>query len=141
MADFEINGIKYQCGKMNAMTQFHVSRRLAPLLSSLTALAQGEKMEPMQILASLMSEISKLSDADCEYVLYACMAVTTRDQGGGRGNANVLAGDGRTVMFPDIDMLTMLTIAANVLQDNLSGFFPSGVLASVEAGTGQASNG
>ena len=53
------------------------------------------------------------------------MAVTTRDQGGGRGFASILAGDGKTPMFPDIDMIAMLTIAAHVLQDNLAGFFPS----------------
>lgn len=122
--EFQVNDIAYRSGKMNAMTQFHVSRRLAPLLSSLTEIAQGGKLEVSSILASLMSEISKLSDADCEYVLYGCMAVTSRDQGGGRGNAPILAADGKTPMFPDIDMIGMLTIAAHVLQDNLAGFFP-----------------
>ena len=123
--EFQVNDVAYRSGKMNAMTQFHVSRRMAPLLSSLTDLVQGGQMDVPSVLASLMGEISKLSDADCEYVLYSCMAVTTRDQGGGRGFASILAGDGKTPMFPDIDMIAMLTIAAHVLQDNLAGFFPS----------------
>lgn len=128
--DFEINDLGYKSHKMNAMTQFHVSRRLAPLLSSITDLAKGGTHDAPMVFASLMGEISKLSDADCEYVLHACMAVTMRDQGGGRGFAPILASDGKTSMFPDIDMLAMLTIAAHVLQDNLAGFFPSNVLCS-----------
>ncbi|MCX2699257.1 phage tail assembly chaperone [Ochrobactrum chromiisoli] len=139
--DFQINEVAYRSGKMNAMTQFHVSRRMAPLLSSLTEIAQGGKMDVPSVLSSLMNEISKLSDTDCEYVLYACMAVTSRDQGGGRGYASILAGDGKTSMFPDIDMLGMLTIAAHVLQDNLAGFFPSSVLTSGGDMTAPPSNG
>lgn len=139
--DFQINEVSYRSGKMNAMTQFHVSRRMAPLLSSLTEIAQGGQLDVPAVLASLMNEISKLSDTDCEYVLYACMAVTSRDQGGGRGHASILAGDGKTSMFPDIDMLGMLTIAAHVLQDNLAGFFPSSVLTSDGDMTAPPSNG
>lgn len=139
--DFQINDVAYKSTKMNAMTQFHVSRRLAPLLSSMTNIAQGGKMEVPTVLASLMGEISKLSDVDCEYVLHSCMAVTNRDQGGGRGFAPILASDGKTPMFPDIDMLGMLTIAAHVLQDNLAGFFPSTVLTSGEDMTAPQSSG
>ena len=63
--EFQVNDVAYRSGKMNAMTQFHVSRRMAPLLSSLTDLVQGGQMDVPSVLASLMGEISKLSDADC----------------------------------------------------------------------------
>lgn len=147
MSDFEINGFQYKSGKLNAMVQFHVSRRLAPLITSLSETVQGSLSEASlldatKIIAPLMEGISELSDADSEYIIYSCMKVTSRQQDGGVGFAPVLAMDGRTFMFPDIDMIGMLTIAAHVLQDNLSGFFPSNVRTSGEVGAmNQAPNG
>jgi len=143
MSEFEVNGIRYKGGKLNAMTQLHVSQRLAPLIASLTEVLQDGSLDAKKISAVLIESVSKLSDANSEYVIYTCLNVVTRDQGGDRGYSPVLASDRKTIMFPDIDsnMITMLTIAAHVLQDNLSGFFPSNVLAFGGDGTAPTSNG
>lgn len=120
MADFTIGGHNYRSGRMNARLQFHVSRRLAPIFSGLSD-AIGEDDKPTNI-GAIAAAISSLPDADCDYVLNACLGVTQRQASGGAAWTNVMT-PGGTIMFDDIDMVTMVKIAWEVLRDNLSGFF------------------
>lgn len=113
--DMQIGGQEYQSGKLDAKRQFHVSRRLAPVFTAMTEVANGdESMSP------LLSAISKMSDEDCDYVINACLAVVKRRQN--NGWSNVLNAQGG-LMFDDIDLPVMLQIVSQVIQENLSGFF------------------
>ena len=121
--EFEHKGVVYKAGKLNAMRQFHVVRRLAPLLATLTGsgIKPGQAEDTLVALLEPLAELlGSMSDADAEYVLMACLSTAERKQAAG-GWAKVVAGD--QLMFEDIDMAAMLHIAWQVLQHNLSGFF------------------
>lgn len=127
--NFEIKGVKYQSGKMDAMVAFHVTRRLAPVVPSFKSIfataGDGETRDILTALEPLADAIAKMSDADTEYILGACMKVTSREQPGG-GWAPVWGPTSNRPLYEDIDMLVMLQIAMHVLQETL-GPFSSGL--------------
>lgn len=121
--EFEINGQAYLAGKMNTFKQFHVSRRLVPAFGVAAAAISGEvKFE--DLVQPIMQAIASMTDADCDFILDACLGVVKRRQHGDSW-APIYAGSSQSLMFDDIDMPTMLQIAGKVIQDNLSGFFPA----------------
>ena len=137
MSEFTHAGVTYQAGKLDAMRQFHVTRRLAPFLPKLAG--AGLPSDPGSLsqaavfafLEPLAACVAAMSDADAEYVLHTCLSVVERRQDAG-GWAKVMAG-GR-LMFEDMDMAAMLVCAFHVLQHNLSGFFAALPSASFAAG-------
>lgn len=131
MNQFEVNGQTYRSSKMNARTQFHVLRRVAPAVAQLTAFSTGEG--GAAALPALVDAISKLSDEATDYVLDQCLAVVERRQGEAGGWQKVLpAGlsiaQGR-LQFADIDMMAMLQIVSYVLRDNYQALFSGGLAA------------
>jgi hypothetical protein len=133
----EIGGIKYRIGRMDTFKQFHVARRLTPVLSGLlealkaagldpAKLVKGEKpadIDPLAMVEPLGRVIGALSDADAEYILNACLDVCLRDQTptGGSGWAKLRSGS--VLMFQDISLPVMLQLAWAVVETNVSGFF------------------
>lgn len=136
--DFTHKGVAYKAGSLDAMKQFHVTRRLAPFLPKLAGDGLPLNTEALSgaavfaFLEPLAACVATMSDADAEYVLHTCLEVVERQQPTG-GWAKVMAG-GR-LMFEDIDMAAMLVCAFHVLQRNLSGFFA--VLPSVSPAAGR----
>lgn len=121
----DVKGHSYKVGKLNAMQQFHVVRRLATLLAGVADQLQGLPKEDVAarmpgLLPALAERLATLDDATAEYVLMTCLAVAERKQSGG-GWAQVVA-EGQ-LMFQDIDMPAMLTLVGHVLMENLAGFF------------------
>ncbi len=128
--DFEIAGQQYRSGKMDAFRQFHVSRRLAPVLSGLAASAAAgaggdSDHEFAAFLQPLVNGIASMSDADCDYVLHACLGVVKRQQG--NAWAPIFITQGNSLMFDDIDLAVMLQIASRVIQDNFGNFIQGAV--------------
>ncbi|MGE4504035.1 MAG: phage tail assembly chaperone [Desulfovibrionaceae bacterium] len=129
IAEVEIGGVFYGIGRLPARKQFHVVRRLAGALSGLGGLLPKDGALPkpedlMQrgdLLEKLLKALSELDDATVDYVVDACLSVVSRkDRSGGWAKAMTDTGG---LMFEDMDMLTMLTLTARVIQGNLSGFF------------------
>lgn len=120
MADFTVNGINYKSQKMPAMQQFHVARRLMPLLSGLSEAFRTGLENPEGAMEIIAGAITKLSDADTEYVLNACLDLTSRQDGQIWSRLRA----GNRLMFEDIGMPEMLQIVFNVLQDNFANFLP-----------------
>lgn len=108
---------------MNARTAFHVTRRLAPMLGRLGPMlrASADRDSLDLILTPIAQAIAEMSDADCDYVLDACLDVATRRVA--ETERYVPVARGRKMQFDDIDMPQMLQIAARVLQDSLGPFF------------------
>lgn len=136
--EFTVSGHTYRAGKLDAKRQFHVTRRLAPLLSEfltpdvIKALRKADKnidaaIETLpesllgEILTKVAEKIGDLKDEPLDYVLNNCLAAVERQQAGG-GWAQVMA-RGDRLMFEDLEMKDMLTITWEVLRHNLSGFF------------------
>lgn len=120
--EFDHKGQTYRAGKLDAMRQFHVTRRLAPLLPDLAkaGITPGATGDVTAILEPLAKAVAAMPDADAEYVLNTCLSVVERKQAAG-GWAKVMTGG--QLMFEDIDMAAMLVVAWEVLRHNLSGFF------------------
>lgn len=135
MNEFVIEGETYRAGKIPAMTQFHIARRLAPVLSRLPGLPGAEGGVSATALPALAEAIAGLSDDDCEYVIGNCMGVVQRQSKGVWTPAwNATA---KRAMYDDITMPVMLQIAMRVLMDALGGFLPA-PLSSLDGGAPQA---
>ena len=141
-SEFEVAGFKYQSDSLNARAQFHIARRLLPVLTKIRPLAvawaqselQTKEGEPVdekavkfgnirdELFSELGGALSKLSDADCDFVINECLGVTYRLDGmGGRQPMwNKLA---NREMFSDLDMMSLMTIVSSILQANLMSFF------------------
>ena len=135
MIEFRVRDHLYRAKKMNAFQQFHVARRLAPLISEMMEMGDMLKSigetEPTKLIVPFSSALSRIADEDCNYVLGMCLAMTQRQQGGnGQGPVWVDIWNERAkrIMFEDLDSLpAMIEIVAQILQDNLTGFFGDGL--------------
>lgn len=131
---FEIGERKFQLNKIDAFRQFHIVRRIGPLLAELVTSMQGigkideksmseeQKFEHFAKLAGpLMSSLSKLSDADSDYVMLRLLASVEIYQS--QHNVWAKVATENAVAFQDIELPMMLQIAGKALMYNLSGFF------------------
>lgn len=135
--DFEIGGKQFKLGKIDAFKQFHIVRRVGPILSDLIpamkdagkfstpeAVAQmtdADKADMFgRLAAPVMTGLAKLSDADADIVLKGLLAAVEVKQSTGNW-ARVAQGD--MVMIQDLELPVMLNIAGRAFMYNLSGFF------------------
>lgn len=131
-ADRDINGQKYRIGKLTPKEQFHVARRLVPLLTGLAGAAMPSVLAGVtdaaaltddalgQILLAFSGGLSKMSNEDSEYVIDTCLSAVQRKQG--EIWAPVLVKGG--MMFADIRLPDMVQLVVAVVQENLGSFFP-----------------
>lgn len=139
MSEIQIGDHVYRLGKLNAFAQFHIARRLAPVLGSLGAaavslpsamdgaVAVGES-DTLSVLGPIADAVSKMSDVDVDYVLNTCLSVCARQQGAQWARVQAPGGG---LMFQDIDLSALMQLAFAVIRENLGNFFPAApVLAS-----------
>ena len=154
MADFTVNDIPYRTRhKLNARQQFHIARRIAPVVSVIGAVlpmlqaalaqqtmtpetegvseegqarAMAQRVSDLEALGRpIMEALGRLSDPDCDYVLDLCLSVVQRYQGsnGSGAWADVWSVRASRIVFEDIELPEMMQIAMEVLRENLMGFF------------------
>lgn len=137
-----VSGVNYKIGKLDAMRQFHVMRRLSGVASALgdtvgvvmrsggvKALLEGKGPDPVKVIEPLTRAISAMSDADSEYVIMNCLSVIQRQVAGDTGWAPLISSG--QLMYQDLDLPAMLQLVWRVLEGNLSNFFsalPTGSL-------------
>ncbi|QNB08337.1 hypothetical protein G5S34_17305 [Herbaspirillum frisingense] len=134
--ELELAGKGYSIGKMSAKKQFHVSRRIAPLIPKLiplfTRVRKGGGISSdldglAEVLQPFADALAKMNDEDAEYVMDACMAVIQRKNDFGwtaAWNEQV-----KQPMFDDIDLGVMLPLTVRCIVVNL-GPFIQGLLTS-----------
>ncbi|WP_396231120.1 phage tail assembly chaperone [Acinetobacter baumannii] len=132
----EINGIEYTIGRLNAVDQFHVSRKIAPIVPKLmpiiAEIAKGDlakviesidggesgdlsDLQPLaDALSPLMEAIAQMPDEDVNYLIFKCLSVAKR------GGAVVCRNN--TIMFDDIDMTQLLPLVIATIRVNLGNF-------------------
>lgn len=118
--------------KIDAFKQFHIVRRIGPILGDLLpalgsvkkdmdGLSESEKMDQFAKIASpIMMGLSKLSDADSDKVLYGLLSSVEMQQSS--GNWARVATDSM-LMFSDLELPILLQCAGRAFMYNLSGFF------------------
>lgn len=125
MSEFEIGGQNYRIGKLTPFQQFHVVRRLAPVLSGMAMVKEEGDVTFSQLLVPIANAIAKMSDEDCDFILFTCLGVVQRQQQ--TAWAGVYRTGTQVLMFDDIDLTSMMQIAVKVIQENLGSFFSAGV--------------
>lgn len=118
--ELELDGHTYRVGKLDARAQFHIVRRLAPVLGELAPALQGGK-GGLDALPLIATAVAKLSDADADYCIFGLLKVVSRKQPNGLGWGPVATEN--LLMYDDIGMTQMLKLAWEALTFNMSGFF------------------
>lgn len=131
---FSIGERQFKLSKINAMKQYHIVRRIAPILGDMLPamkdiakahdskdMTEEQKLEKaVQFAGPIMTGISKLSDKDSEVVLYGLLAAVEIKQAEGNW-AKIVVGD--QLMFDNLDLPTMLQAAGRSFMFNMAGFF------------------
>lgn len=126
----------YTIGRLNALDQFHVSRKIAPIVPTLmpiiTEVAKGDlskaiesielgdnnelgSLEPLaQALEPFMEAFAKMPEDDVNYVIHKCLSVVKR------GSSVVCRG--QSIMFDDLDMVQILPLVVAVIRVSLGNF-------------------
>ncbi|MGI4851695.1 MAG: phage tail assembly chaperone [Janthinobacterium lividum] len=142
MNSLTIGEHEFSIGRMPVRKQFHVARRLAPLMSSMVGQLDALRSAPAPLaetgadkldsilsrlkIAPIADALADMNDADCDYILDACLDVVSIKQG---ERMFPLMRGGR-MMFDFITMPQMLQIAAEVVKQDLAGFMTGGGSAS-----------
>lgn len=132
--DFEINERQFKLSKLDAFKQFHIVRRLGPILGQIIPVAKnlmGLKEEGMseeqkfdaitKLIGPIMEGISKLSDEDANFVLLGlCAGVEVKQMPAGNWARVVRDGN---LMIQDLELPVLLQLAGRSFAYNLAGFF------------------
>lgn len=138
MAEFVVEGNTYRAGRINALEQFHIVRRLAPVVAELAPALQKlgpisalkdeaqaeaalERVGLDEVLGPLALAFGKLSDEDANYVLLGLLRACSRREPNGLGWSPVASVGG--IMFADVSMPGLLQLGWAVFRENLQGFF------------------
>lgn len=131
MTDFEVGGINYRAGTMNAIKQLQVVRRLAPLLAALNSAdlaglagqaPDGSGAGLAAAIGPLTEAFAAMSDENTEYVLSACLSICQREIPGGLGWTPIWSVQGKTLMFDDINLMVLVQIVGRVVMANVGDF-------------------
>jgi hypothetical protein len=129
--DFTINGMNFKLNKIDVFKQFHIARRLSPIMGEIMSIApkvkslkedmdEKEKFDAIAQLAKpIMDGFSKLSDADANLVLLGlCSAVEIQ-----QANNWARISNGEVLQFNMLELPVLLQVAARSFMYNVSGFF------------------
>lgn len=129
-----IQEIEFQISKLSAMKQFHITRRIAPLLSDLIPVAKSvnkndienmsedERLDHVaKVITPVMDGLSKLNDKDAEFVLYSllsCVEMKQKEYG-----SWVKISNGDNLQIQNLELPLLLQVAGHAFMFNLKGFF------------------
>lgn len=133
---FELGGRQFKLNKIDPFKQFHVARRMGPILvdllpalrdaggmTSVQKLAEIPETEKLnlvgKILSPIISGMSKLSDEDADRVLLDLLSAVEMQQP--TGNWARVASDS-LLMIQDFELADLLNIAGRSFVFNLSRF-------------------
>lgn len=131
--EFSLGTREFKLLKIDALKQFHIVRRIGPILSDLLPgmkdagklkeaekLSEGEKLDVIaKFVGPIMTGLSKLSDADAELVLYGLLHAVEVKHAGQWSRIST----GSLLMIQDFELPVMMQLAGRAFMYNLSGFF------------------
>jgi hypothetical protein len=134
MVEFEIDGKEFRADKLNAIQQFNVSRKIAPLIPPLIPIfmqvtRDAEKgvavKDDMDVLAQLLTPfadgLAAMNDEAAEYVFSTCLSVVRYKHGDNW--AAIWSAANRVVMFDNLnDGALLIRVIVKVIVDSLGNF-------------------
>jgi hypothetical protein len=140
-----VNGKEYQIGRMPALEQLHVARRLMPCLAAL-ANVDTDKVQSLlpqaasetestnndqqvdkafnQVALPIAQALAGMSDDQVNYIIVACLKVCYYKQDTGWARMTNNTGQ---IMNADLSLPDLLGVTVEVIKENLGGFFPGGL--------------
>lgn len=139
MKEITLAGNVYRIGKMGTFDQFHLTRKLAPIVPKLApALIAYSKSSSAKsddgieglvgAFAPFADMLASMSKEDSEFILVAGLSVVQRMDGAGWVNAWNTAAN--VPQFQDIGLDVMLPLVVAAIRENLGNFI-QGLLSSV----------
>ena len=127
--EFEINGVEYRALKLDAKTQFHLSRKISPLIPKLLPifvkvtktegnLLDSNMTELAEVLEPFANALADMSDEHASFIYDTCLSAVSKKQG---KDFAKLTREGQ-LMFQDIGLDSILPIVVKVLWYNLGSF-------------------
>lgn len=144
-ASREICGRVCQIGKLSALEQFHVLRRLAPVLhsslffagataQSVEAFKAGDVEKSNQAFVEaafsakpLLIDLARLDDQELDYVFHAVLKHVKIKQG---ANFTPISVDGQ-ILFDDLTLIELVTITETVLVDFIRPMLTASTLTAI----------
>ncbi|MGY2438557.1 phage tail assembly chaperone [Pseudomonas sp. SDO52101_S400] len=143
MSEFELGADTFRIGKLNAFQQFHLSRKVAPMIPTLipvflklrasakTAPSDGaadSALVPLsgdlgalaEMLQPFADGIAGMPDETAEFILSTCLGIVQRKQG--TSWFPVWNASQNVCMFDDLDLGVMLKLAVRVITESLGPF-------------------
>lgn len=129
MSEVIIGENTYVIGKLNAMKQFHLSRRLLPILQKLIPafvafqgvdVAKQDFTKMASAMGPAVEALSEMSDADSEYVVSLCLSVVKKRND--KLMVPVWNDKLNAPMFEDMGLQEMLQLTWEVIGANLGSF-------------------
>lgn len=132
--DFTIGDTNFKLHKLDAFKQFHIARRIAPVLSKFipvmneiakfskkgSKLTEDQKFDQIALMAKpILDGLAALSEEDANKLLLSLLAAVEMEQKPA-GWAYVVRGD--TLIFQTMELPTMLQLAGRSFMYNLGGF-------------------
>lgn len=129
---FNVGEHSYRCSRINAVDQFHMMRRLAPIMSSVTNLSPSEVMSGdagrEELLDTISSEdflkaIAGIENKDYDFIFSKCLGSVSRQVV--EGSYSPILSQNGGFMYEDLkyDLHALGLIIFNVLKFNFSDFF------------------
>jgi len=131
MKEVTVQGHVYRIGKLSAMEQFHVGRRIAPLVATYGMTMDldvifGQKAIDVEQLVGSLGPISHvlaaMNDETTDYIIATCLKAVQRREDGGQQAAWANVSNGAQIMYADIELLGMVRLVVAVLRENLGDF-------------------
>lgn len=140
MTEVVVEGHTYRTGRVPALEQFHIVRRLLPALGALgpvlgklgplSSLKETAAVEAAldrvgidAVVGPLGGALAGLSDEDADYVLLGLLRYCQRREPNGTGWSAVAAPGAGLMFAADLSMPALLQLAWAVFRENLQGFF------------------
>lgn len=115
----------YRFVKMDVWTQFHVMRRMMGLISGLgPSTKDGGKTD---FWMRIVGGLSKMPREEAEDLIKMALSGVQREMPGGQGFAPIITNG--VMMYDDLELVDMMTLATVSSMENLDGFF--GILRSL----------
>jgi|SRR5580704_11639576 hypothetical protein len=126
MSEHEIGGQTYVIGKLDALQQFDVMRRLGLMTMFLEDELEGEHVTGARFIAGLTAGyLAQIPQSDLDFVKFTCFSAVRVERGAGPPKA-ILNAAGK-FQFDDLSIASeldsMLELLDLVLQESLSSFF------------------
>jgi len=119
--ELEVGGRTYSIGKLDTFVQFHVGRRVAPLLRPILESSRegGAKIDVLRAAVDVSEAMSTLPNEQLDYVLKECLSVVRVKQ---ENRFTPLMANGQ-LLFQDLGLAAMLQLTGAVLRENFQDFF------------------